>query len=553
MDATTFPTECSIDWGHHTLLRDVRAAVQARSATDAVRLRVLLQMSAGHMRIPLPREPVFGRTEQIMQVVDALVREGARVLVHGSAGVGKDTLVAAALRSDAFRENVPSARVSAWLHGSTAEILQRQLMAYFRTHQPRVLLDPLSDQERTGDDALRSIRKWLECNDGWLLVVEDATWGCSSLALAVPLETNRGRVVVTSKEVLVGRGPGGAQSLLPPAPRTFVLPLRTLETPHSVEIWRHMSVFRNPSDLEARAQELCEAEFQEACGVDTGSAVRYVAAPPSRSGHDEDDGPESALDRDKRHEDLMWTLREQQLQSACARTGGQVTYEAPSTRADGYASNMDADANAIAASDGRQRDGGSESSESRSRRCERMIQALRDVCEAPQWTGPTERRGAAMNRLRASAAMQWAELQLGRPDVVAFLEHELGNLPLSVKLVGRMLKKGGGAHTRALSHTLMREFVFPTARESFGGVRRVRCRAIVRTLSRAVLTSRRGRVLDGDHRVASRRLRPAARRLQKRCAAGHRQGAPRPLRGPSVCLTSQLRSIEMGGCIHTHE
>ena len=59
--------ECGADWHHHTTLRRVESAVAAR-APQVVRVRVGLQQSARHMRIPLPNEEVVGRGDQIAQL-----------------------------------------------------------------------------------------------------------------------------------------------------------------------------------------------------------------------------------------------------------------------------------------------------------------------------------------------------------------------------------------------------------------------------------------------------------------------------------------------------
>ena len=445
-EPAALPAECGAGWRHHTTLRDVESAVAARAPQAAVvRVRVVLQQSSTHMRIPLPREEVFGRDDQIAQLVDALVPEGARVLVHGCAGVGKDTLVAAVLRSNAFRDRVPAASVAAWLHGSTAEMLERQLVAYFRAHRRHVLRDAQRPgQDLTGDAALGAIRGWLEHHDGWLFVVEDVTWACSSLSRAIPLACARGRVVVTSKEVLVDPRPGGAQPMLPPAPRTHVLHLGTIETRHSVDLWRSMRVFRRARDLEARAWVLREDELRQACDAaavaaaadDASAAQTMYAAPPP--------GEEAEPDRDKRHEGMTWALRELALQAACAGTDGAVEYK-PAGAAGGDAGTGGGAGRGHAA----------------------MAEDLRDYCRsrsgvgagAPEWTGATERRTDAFSRLKKKAATDWADQQLGRADLHAFLKEELGNLPLSVKLVGRMLTAGEGACLCVGARPIAREWV----------------------------------------------------------------------------------------------
>ncbi len=125
------PEECGAEW---RALRDVVSEVEGRlsaAAGGVVRVRVGLQQSAGHMRIPLPEEGVFGREAQIKQLLAALAPEGARVLVHGCAGVGKDTLVGVRTSHNARRHQCPEAYlpVLARAHPGTAGAGRRRAPA----------------------------------------------------------------------------------------------------------------------------------------------------------------------------------------------------------------------------------------------------------------------------------------------------------------------------------------------------------------------------------------------------------------------------------------
>ena len=151
------------------------------------------------MRIPIAEESNFvGRDGEMAELEKALLPKGARVLVHGIAGVGKDTLVAETLRVRCAKA-LKGVRTMAWLQGSTDAAFRRQLIEHFLTHQRAVL----RGREQDPKACLESISRWLRANGGWLLYVEDATRECHSLFECLPLDAPHGRVVVTSKERLV--------------------------------------------------------------------------------------------------------------------------------------------------------------------------------------------------------------------------------------------------------------------------------------------------------------------------------------------------------------
>ena len=163
-----------------------------------VRLRVCLQLSDEGMWIPIAPETNFvGRDTEMAELEKALLPKGARVLVHGIAGVGKDTLVAETLRVRCAKV-LKGVRTMAWLQGSTDAAFRRQLIEHFLTHQRSVL----RGREQNPKACLESISRWLRANSGWLLYVEDATRECRSLFECLPLDAPHGRVVLTSKESL---------------------------------------------------------------------------------------------------------------------------------------------------------------------------------------------------------------------------------------------------------------------------------------------------------------------------------------------------------------
>ena len=89
--------QCVSDWHHHTNVQ--KGLGQTGAQVD---VRVELTMSPHRMEIPIPPDRCFcGRETSVKDVTDALLaREGARVLITGVAGMGKDALAAAVLRSE---------------------------------------------------------------------------------------------------------------------------------------------------------------------------------------------------------------------------------------------------------------------------------------------------------------------------------------------------------------------------------------------------------------------------------------------------------------------
>jgi hypothetical protein len=234
---------CLPDWTHHaTLQRGQQAApAAAADATSSsttpgvlvVRLRVSLALSPGGMRIPVPKHRVFvGRDREVQRVTDHLLADTrAWVLIRGEGGQGKDATAAAVVRSERVLRH-PGIQLSAWLQATTDECFGRQLVDCFRV-QRRAVLSGLHDQK----ECLHAITRWLRAHGGWLFVVEDATAQCQSFFDHVPLDAPHGRVLVTSKErLLAGPGP----RTLPPD--TLEVPLASLCTEDSLEIWRQMKV-----------------------------------------------------------------------------------------------------------------------------------------------------------------------------------------------------------------------------------------------------------------------------------------------------------------------
>ena len=192
--ATTTRGLCPPYWKHHLILEPYKT----QSPSHPVQVNVSLQLSGGGMRIPITPERNFvGRQREVEELEKALAPDGARVLVHGIAGIGKDTLVKEVLRGDLVK-TLAGVRVMAWLQGSSDDAFRRQLVQHFLTHRRSLLRGREKDQAA----CIEAIHQWLRKNSGWLFFVEDATTECRALFECLPLDAPHGRVVLTSKECL---------------------------------------------------------------------------------------------------------------------------------------------------------------------------------------------------------------------------------------------------------------------------------------------------------------------------------------------------------------
>ena len=199
---------CPADWKHHLRLdraKSAAAAVEsapalATSATvnQQVHLRVHLQLSVAGTHMPIEREPDFvGREQEIAELKKALVRDGARVLVYGVSGVGKDRLVAELWRGD-YMKTLPDISMLVKLQGSTDTAFRKQLIEHFLTHQGGLLRGNEHDPKR----CLELIHRWMRQHRGWCVFVENGTARCRAMFECLPLNAPVGRVVVTSTERL---------------------------------------------------------------------------------------------------------------------------------------------------------------------------------------------------------------------------------------------------------------------------------------------------------------------------------------------------------------
>ena len=236
-------------------------------------VRVMLAVTGHRMSVPLSKDQMMvGRDAVVADIAGAVfAAPGARVLVHGIPGIGKDVAATAAVL-DARVQNLAGGLPPAWLQASTDGGLRQHLVEHFRTHLPGLLRGAETDQA----EALVRIRRWLEDEIDWLFVVEDADWGCRALWDCFPAPSSgAGRLLVTSQAPLHDLASANAAGSAPfGATETFEL--KPLVTVNSVELWRKMKLFREktPDDLAGAALLHKEAEWKATAARATAAATR---------------------------------------------------------------------------------------------------------------------------------------------------------------------------------------------------------------------------------------------------------------------------------------
>ena len=245
--------------------------LEAQGKKEAgVVLTIKLCITGHAMSIPVSRDRcMVGRNAEIKEATNALLSEsGARVLINGVPGVGKDSVAVEIVVQDAFK-NCKDIMLQAWIPGSTDDMLRRQLVQVFATHRREVI----SGCEDEQAEALKRIHGWLATNDTWFFVIEDATWDCNALWECFP--PKHGRLLMTTKEPLHTKRAGYKDLGI-----TKVIELEPLTTEDSVELWRKMKIFSKPPQRETDpAEEELEALWQATMG-----SADYPAPPARESG-----------------------------------------------------------------------------------------------------------------------------------------------------------------------------------------------------------------------------------------------------------------------------
>jgi hypothetical protein len=162
---------------------------------NTVQVAVTLEETPGRMSIPIDRDrSIVGRETVIADTATKLMAgTHARVLLHGIAGVGKDTVAAEVVNEQGVQE---LGGLQAWLQASHDTILQQQLVDLFMTHRPWVL----DEKENDIPGSLAAIKSWLADHSDWLLVFEDASLNSATMWDILP--RGMGRVLVTSQALL---------------------------------------------------------------------------------------------------------------------------------------------------------------------------------------------------------------------------------------------------------------------------------------------------------------------------------------------------------------
>ena len=281
-------------WTHHSAYR----ALSATTRGGKVKMRVKLVRSPDRMTIPIPADMYFtGREDSVRRVTASLLQKASRVLVHGSSGVGKSTLVSEVIRSSPIN-SCEDIRLMAWLSGSTDKALRRDLVEVFSSHHREVV----HGLESNPDECLEAIHKWLRTHDGWLFAVDDVTAEAESLFRYIPLDAPHGRVIVSSKERL----DQAMDAEAPVLKTTLTERLQPLSTKSCLEIWQRMKLFPVSSqELDQMSKNVnIETELEGRCTSTVTkppvTPVPYV--PPPKN--------EKARDRRQRHRKMAVALRE---------------------------------------------------------------------------------------------------------------------------------------------------------------------------------------------------------------------------------------------------
>ena len=239
-------------------------------AVDAVQTTLHLHTPSVRMSIPVARvDEIVGREATVKRVTAALTT-GARVLIHGLPGVGKDTVMAEV----AHQPEIQSlGGLKAWLQASSDVVLRRQLIELFATHQPRVV----AGVENDATEAIAAIKRWLAANSDWVLFVEDASQSSTTLWDVLSSAGVGGRVLVTSQEA----GIALKHTMFKP---DSVFELQPITTDESIELLIKSNVLarKAPSPLDGES----ENELKQRC-VAAGAADIYIAPPEGEKAKDQ--------------------------------------------------------------------------------------------------------------------------------------------------------------------------------------------------------------------------------------------------------------------------
>ena len=233
--------------------------VAAGSVPTLLRLRT----PSVRMNVPVARvDEIVGRRETVERITGVLI-PGARVLLHGLPGVGKDTVMAEV----AHRSEIHSlGGLQAWLQASSDVVLRRQLVDLFATHRPLVV----AGKENNAAAAIAAIKEWLANNEDWVMFVEDASVASKTLWDVLSDASDGGRVLVTTQEV-------GVAASIPIFEAGSVFEIEPITTDESIELLIKSNVLSRKAPAPPDGET--EAELEQRC-IAAGAADVYVAPAP---------------------------------------------------------------------------------------------------------------------------------------------------------------------------------------------------------------------------------------------------------------------------------
>jgi hypothetical protein len=239
-------------------------------AIDAVPTTLHLHRPSVRMSIPVARvDEIVGRQPMVERVTAALTI-GARVMLHGLPGVGKDSVMAEV----AHRPEIQSlVGLKAWFQASSDVVLRRQLIDLFATHQPRVV----AGLENGTTEAIAAIKGWLATNSDWVLFVEDASLSSTTLWDVLSSAGAGGRVLVTSQEA----GIAAEHTMFKP---DAVFELQPITTDESIELLIKSNVLSRKAPAPPDGET--ELELEKRC-IAVGAADVYIAPPETQSVKDQ--------------------------------------------------------------------------------------------------------------------------------------------------------------------------------------------------------------------------------------------------------------------------
>jgi tetratricopeptide (TPR) repeat protein len=163
--------------------------LEIKEVGAAVEIEIDYDTTVAKRNIPLSLPGSYvDRVEEVECIVDALLNDHARVLVHGVPGVGKDVLAIKVLR-DSRIESLYQRQVF-WLLGSSLSSFKTGLREFGVNHCRTVPTDDI-------EVILGQVYLWLSSHEGWILYIEDLDVSESDFVQYIP-STGKGRIILTS-------------------------------------------------------------------------------------------------------------------------------------------------------------------------------------------------------------------------------------------------------------------------------------------------------------------------------------------------------------------